>query len=69
MRLNIFFALLAMFFGLFITVPSVQPFWDDFNAVQRDCVYTKPANRTEKQRKQCESSGRPYYGLIIPGII
>lgn len=49
----------------FVVIPMVQPFWDDYEAAKRDCMDTKPENRTGAQKSKCKSGK----GFIIPGVL
>ncbi len=50
-----------------LAIPTLRPFWNHYQAVVRDCVDTKPAQRTEAQQDNCRP--RAPAGFVIPGVL
>jgi hypothetical protein len=67
LRLAIALSLFIVPVAFIVAIPALRPFWDDYQTVVRDCVDTKPSQRTATQQRNCKPRGPA--GLVIPGLL
>ncbi len=67
LKLVLALSLVLLFTAALLAVPTLRPFWNNYQAVVRDCVDTKPAQRTKAQQDNCRP--RAPAGFVIPGVL
>ena len=67
LKLVLALSLVLLFTAALLAVPTLRPFWKNYQAVVRDCVDTKPVQRTKAQQDNCTL--RAPAGFVIPGVL